>query len=56
VRDIVEAGYDEIAERYLDWSIALVESKGFEILRRERVRPVERGVEGGFLWVLARSS
>ncbi len=39
-----------------DASIALLERAGFEIVRQDFIRQVEHGVEGGFLWVLARSS
>jgi len=38
-----------------DASAALVKDTGFELLRRELVPQVEHGVEGAFLWVLARS-
>ena len=36
-------------------TVALVESAGFEILRRELIQQVEHGVEGAFLWLVARS-
>ena len=39
-----------------DASVALVEGAGFEIDRQDFIPQVEHGVEGGFLWVLARSS
>lgn len=36
-------------------TVALVENAGFEIIRRELVQQVEHGVEGAFLWLVARS-
>jgi SAM-dependent methyltransferase len=39
-----------------DAGVALVEGAGFEIARQDFIPQVEHGVEGGFLWVLARSS
>ena len=36
-------------------TVALVENAGFEIVRRELVQQIEHGVEGAFLWLIARS-
>ena len=36
-------------------TVALVENAGFEIVRREHVQQIEHGVEGAFLWLIARS-
>jgi SAM-dependent methyltransferase len=36
-------------------SLRLIREAGFELLRHELVPQVEHGVEGAFLWVLARS-
>ena len=38
-----------------DTTVALVENAGFETLRRELIQQVEHGVEGAFLWLVARS-
>jgi SAM-dependent methyltransferase len=36
-------------------TVALVENAGFETLRRELIQQGEHGVEGAFLWLVARS-